>query len=286
MRTSALIPRREPSPGLPIPKPHVTSKFVLRIPAETVIAEFGPGQFEINLTHVADAAKACDQAILFKRVVRRVALRHGYRATFMAKVYGDQVGSGCHIHTSVLDANGANIFSSQDDDPSDTLLHAVAGCLDTAPDVTVLFAPHLNSYRRFAPGAFAPAQLNWGGDHRDVAIRLPETAGPGARLEHRLAGADANPYLLVAAVLAGMLHGMDAGHMPEPRVEDHAREVSGPRLTHDWLTAIESFEASAFVKEMFGPEYQSVYATCRRSEQAAAARAVTDFEYATYLARL
>lgn len=258
----------------------------LNIPAETVIAEYGPGQFEINLTHVADAARACDQAILFKRVVRSVAMRHGYRATFMAKVYGDQVGSGCHIHTSVLDADGKNVFSSDSDGPSDTLLHAVAGCLATAPDVTAIFAPHLNSYRRFAPGAFAPAQLNWGGDHRDVAVRLPEVSGQGARLEHRLAGADANPYLLVAAVLAGMLHGMEAGEKPQHQVPDHAVEVTGPRLTHDWLTAIEAFANSSFVADMFGAQYQSVYATCRRSEQAAAARAVTDFEYATYLSRI
>lgn len=258
----------------------------LNIPADTVIAEYGPGQFEINLNHVADAAKACDQAILFKRVVRSAALRHGYRATFMAKVYGDQVGSGCHIHTSVLDEDGNNIFASQSEQPSETLLHAVAGCLSTTPDVTALFAPHLNSYRRFAPGAFAPAQLNWGGDHRDVAIRLPEVQGAGARLEHRLAGADANPYLLVAAVLAGMLHGMDAEKTPEHRVEDHATDVTGPRLTHDWLSAIEVFASSAFIADMFGRDYQSVYATCRRSEQAAAARAVTDFEYATYLTRI
>ncbi len=258
----------------------------LNIPADTVIAEFGPGQFEINLMHVADAAKACDHAILFKRIVHSVALRHGYRATFMAKVYGDQPGSGCHIHASVLDSNGMNIFASNTSEASDTLMHAVGGCLTTARDVTALFAPHLNSYRRFAPGAFAPSQLNWGGDHRDVAIRIPEVQGPGARLEHRLAGADTNPYLLVAAVLGGMLHGMDAKILPEHRVKDHATKVSGPRLSHDWLTAIEEFAASDFVAEMFGHDYQSVYATCRRSECGTAMRAVTDFEFATYLPRL
>jgi glutamine synthetase len=258
----------------------------LNIPADTTISEFGPGQFEINLLHNNNAMSACDQAILFKRIVRRAAKQQGFRATFMAKVYGDKVGSGCHIHASMIDSKGDNIFAASGPEPSPNLLHAVAGCLATAPDITAIFAPHLNSYRRLAPGAFAPAQLNWGGDHRGVAIRLPEIAGPAARMEHRLAGADVNPYLHVAAVLAGMLHGLDTKDLPAHRVADGATEICGPRLTHDWLTAIEDFASSEFVKKTFGAQYQNVYAHCRRAEHAAASRVVTDFEYATYLHRL
>ncbi|MEL6289229.1 MAG: glutamine synthetase family protein [Pseudomonadota bacterium] len=256
------------------------------LPIDGMIAEYGPGQFEINLKHCDDAARSADHAVLFRYTVREAARRHGLHATFMAKPYGDQVGSGCHVHASIVDDAGENIFSAAGSEASARLQHAIGGCLATAPALTAIFAPHLNSYRRYVPGAFAPAQCNWAHDHRDAAIRVPETTGPGARLEHRLAGADVNPYLLSAAVLGGMLHGIENEINPGPRVADHAREIAGERLTCDWSTAIEQFAASDIAGTLFGEEYRNVYAAGRRSELAAALAHVTDFEYATYLPRI
>ena len=132
----------------------------------------------------------------------------------------------------------------------------------------------------------SPVQLNWGRDHRGLALRLPEVSGPGARLEHRIAGADVNPYLILSGVLAGMLHGLENELVPGEPIPDGARDVTGPRLTHDWLSAIEGFAASDFVRETFGEAYQNVYSVCRRAEHAASASVVTDFEYETYLNRL
>ncbi|MEO0619085.1 MAG: glutamine synthetase family protein [Pseudomonadota bacterium] len=259
---------------------------VAGVPTDGVIAEYGPGQFELNLRHCDDAARAADHAVLLRHVVRQVAPTHGLHATFMAKPYGDQVGSGCHLHVSVVDAAGENLFSSGSNVVSERLKQAIGGVLETAPDLTAIFAPHLNSYRRFAPGAFAPAQCNWALDHRDAAVRVPETTGTAARLEHRLAGADANPYLLTAAVLGGMLHGLENAIAPPEPIKPHALHVTGPRLTQQWLSAIEVFEGSDVAQEIFGARYRDVYAAGRRSEFDRSMASVTDFEYATYLTRI
>ena len=251
---------------------------------DTLIAEYGAGQFEINFHHTDDVLAAADTALLFKRLVIGIVDKHGMEATFMAKPYADQPGNGMHVHASVIDGSGNNIFSA-DEGVSPKLRAAVGGVLETMRDMQAIFAPHMNSYRRFQPGGFAPCAPNWGLDHRGAAIRLPETAGKGARLEHRISGADVNSYLVVAAILAGIRHGLhNDSPVPAPLDEDEASDAEP--LTHDWITAVEIFEASDFAAEVFGDYYRHVYSMVRRDEIKELTNIITAAEYRYYLSRL
>ncbi len=251
---------------------------------DTLIAEYGAGQFEINFHHTDDVLGAADTALLFKRLVIGVVDKHRMEATFMAKPYADQPGNGMHVHASVIDDAGNNIFSA-DEGVSAKLRAAVGGVLDTMRDMQAIFAPHMNSYRRFQPGSFAPCAPNWGLDHRGAAIRLPETAGKGARLEHRISGADVNAYLVVAAILAGILHGLHNDcPVPAPLDDDGASDAEP--LTHDWITAVEVFETSDFAAEVFGDHYRHVYSMVRRDEIKELTNIITAVEYRYYLSRL
>ncbi len=256
----------------------------LDIPADTVTAELGPGQFEINFRHVPDALAAADHATLFKRVVWGSAVRHGLEATFMPKPYGLEAGSGMHIHISVVDSEGRNIFASSDDKPSQILLNAIGGVLSSMRELQAIFAPHYNSYRRFAPGSYAPTVPDWGLDNRNTSVRVPEIAGQGARLEHRVSGSDANPYLALAGVLGGMFLGLrdrlDPGFPAE--------EGGQPRhkLYSTWNRAVEGFARSAAAADIYGRDYRRVYTACRRAEIKTMSERVTDVEYCTYLDRI
>lgn len=253
---------------------------------DTLIAEYGPGQFEVNFHHTDNVLDAADTALLFKRMVLAIVDKHGFEATFMAKPYADEPGSGMHVHASVLDAKGKNIFASTvEDEVSDTLKKAVAGTLATMRDAQAIFAPHMNSYRRFQPNSFAPSAPDWGVDHRGAGIRLPEVNGMGARLEHRISGADVNPYLVLAAVLGGMLYGLENDcPLPLPLDDDNSSESEV--LTHDWTTAVEYFAGSDFIADIFGEDYRHIYAAVRRDEIGALASIITSVEYRYYLSRL
>ncbi|HEV7631985.1 MAG TPA: glutamine synthetase family protein, partial [Steroidobacteraceae bacterium] len=174
------------------------------VPATTALAEYGPGQFEVNLAHGPDALAACDQAVRFRRIVRSVARRHGRDATFMAKPYRDMAGSGLHVHISLLDREGHNVFADPRPEGSDALRQAIAGCLATMADGMAVFAPHANSWRRFRPDAYVPVTADWSINNRGTALRVPLSDAANRRLEHRVAGADANIYLVVAWILAGV----------------------------------------------------------------------------------
>ncbi len=255
----------------------------LGAPAEAATAEFGPGQFEINLGHVADPLAAADYAILLRRAIRGVARAHGMDACFMAKPYGDQSGSGQHFHLSLIDGDGRNLFDAGEAaGPAPLLRAAVGGLIETMAESTLAFAPHLNSYRRLRPGAYAPCVAAWGLDHRGVAIRCPALRGPGARLEHRVAGADANPYVALTAILAGVLHGIRRDCDPGEPV-DHDRELRGAQLPAHWHAAIAAFETSPFIREAFGAEFARCYALMKRQELDRLLGRVTDAEYDTYL---
>ena len=253
---------------------------------DTLIAEYGPGQFEINFHHTDDALKAADDALVFRRLVRGVARAHGMEATFMAKPYGDHPGNGMHAHISLLDAGGRNVFDDGDTGPSAMLKQAVAGTLATMADLQAVFAPHMNSYRRFQPNSFAPHAPDWGLDNRAAAIRLPEVTGPGARLEHRICGADVNPYLALAAILSGMLYGLESPDLPLPLPLDDPDGSHAPPLTADWATAVETFAASDFAADVFGADYRAIYTAVRRDEIAQLTTAISQIEYRTYLGRL
>lgn len=255
----------------------------LGIPADTVTAENGPGQFEINFHHVPDALQAADHAMLFRRVVWGCALKHDLEATFMAKPYGSEAGSGMHVHISVLDIEGNNIFSG-DGEVNQHLRHAIGGALDTMQDFQAIFAPHYNSYRRFQPGGYAPTSANWGVDNRSTSVRIPAFEGPAARLEHRISGSDVNPYLAITAILGGILMGLERKIDPG-KSQDEGGEAS-QRLYRNWSRAVEAFARSSVAANVFGKDYRRVYAACRRAEIREMAELVTDVEYRTYLSRI
>lgn len=252
------------------------------IPVDTLITECGASQYEINLHHQADAVSACDHGSLLRRAIRAVARRHDQLATFMAKPFAEEVGNGMHIHFSLLDSSGNNVFVGDDERGSATLRHAVAGCLATMNDSMAIFAPSINSYRRLSPGSFAPIAANWGYENRTTALRIPAGDSSAIRIEHRLPGADGNLYLVVAAILAGALYGIENQLEPEPPVEGEA-QVEQPTLCYHWYDALNAFEQSAFVKEYLGEEFAALYIACKRGEKAEFDRRVTRLEYDAYL---
>jgi glutamine synthetase len=254
---------------------------VQNVPADTVVRENGPGQYEVNLNHVNDPLLAADHAFLLKRIVKGVAKKHGWDATFMAKPYGDLAGSGMHAHISVLDKDGRNIMAHDSGAPSDRLLHAVGGMMNTMADAMLLLAPHANSYRRLCPGTHAPTNITWGMDNRTAAIRVI-TAGKNTRIEHRVAGADCNPYLAVAGILAGLLHGLENKIDPGPAITGEEREGHAS-LPFNWDDAIDAFDASSVMATYLGAEYQDLFSATKAQEQAEFRKRVTDVEYDAYL---
>jgi len=257
----------------------------LGAPAETAICEFGAGQFEINLRHRPSALEAADHAIMLKRAIRGVSRRHGLDSTFMAKPYGELAGSGLHMHLSFVDAEGRNLFDAGPDAvaPNDTMRHAIAGVLEAMGESMGVFAPHFNSYRRFAPGSYAPLAAAWGLDNRGTAIRTPEITGKGARFEHRVAGADANPYLVTAIILDAALDGLERRSEPPAPIRGEARKGEGRDLPLDWDWALEVFEASQRMRRTLGEELHRIFAAMKRQEQATMFERVTDAEFDAYL---
>ncbi|NNC23293.1 glutamine synthetase [Salinisphaera sp. USBA-960] len=252
------------------------------LPIDTLIAEQSEGQYEINLEHVDDAMQAADQALLLKRTIKACAHQHGLAASFMAKPFGMSAGNGMHVHISVLDDNQDNVFS-KDSEPTECLMQSVAGLLNTMADATALFAPHANSYRRFQAGSHVPMAPSWGWDNRTTALRLPLATPAATRIEHRVAGADANPYLVLAAVLAGIEHGLDHGALPSPETHGNAYDQHAPSLPDDWSVALARFEQSAFITDYIGATYQSWFAACKRQERDQLKCEVPTSEYAAYL---
>jgi glutamine synthetase len=255
----------------------------LGAPAETVICEFGAGQFEMNLRHVDDPLAAADNLIGLKRAVRGVARGHGLDATFMPKPYGDMAGSGMHIHLSLVDKNGVNVFDGKGQGPNPPIRHAVAGLLSAMADCMMIFAPHHNSYRRFVRGSYAPVVAAWGLDNRSVPVRMPEINGPGARVEHRVSGSDVNPYLLAASVLAAALDGIERGAEPPSPVGQEADDEDGDPLPLSWTMAEQQFSESEFVARWMGEEFRHVYGAMKRQERATLLGRVSDVEYGAYL---
>jgi glutamine synthetase len=252
------------------------------IPADTAVAEYAPGQFEINLKHRDDALLACDDAIYLKRAIKAVAQQQGLQASFMAKPLVDQAGSGLHIHASVLDKDGNNIFACTPDQPAEALKHAIGGLQRSAQDCLLLFAPNANSYRRFVLNAFVPLNTVWGFNNRTVAMRIPHSDEKNTRIEHRIAGADANVYLAAAAVLAGMLDGIEHGYDPGAPIVGNAYEQTEIRTPY-WRDAIRDFMASDFITTQFGERFRHIYGQQKLKELHSFHREVTTLEYDWYL---
>jgi glutamine synthetase len=250
-----------------------------RLPIDTLIKESAPSQYEINLYHCADALLAADQAVMLQRVIRGVAGRHGLKATFMAKPFGDLAGNGMHLHCSLLDEKGSNVFDDATGRGTDLLRQAIAGCLETMGDAMVLFAPNLNSYRRFRRGTHAPLAPSWGYENRTVAVRVPADAPVATRLEHRVAGADAHPHLAIAALLAGMLCGIENSLQAPAPLEGNAYEQLPPSLPRYWPDALARFAGSDFIGDYLGRDFQRVYTLLKEQEMDEFDRQVTPLEY-------
>jgi glutamine synthetase len=255
----------------------------LGAPSETAICEFGAGQFEMNLAHVEDPLAAADHMVALKRAIRGAARAHGFDATFMAKPYGNMAGSGMHLHLSLADATGRNLFQGNPGEANPLLRKVLGGLQARMAECLLIFAPHQNSYRRFMPGSYAPMVAAWGYDNRGVALRVPETSGKGARFEHRVAGSDANPYLVTAAVLAGALDGIDRGTQAGEPMQSEASPGDGAALPLSWAMAEQRFAASDFVAEWLGSEFRRVFSAMKRQERATLLARVSDVEYAAYL---
>lgn len=219
------------------------------IPAQAAISEGGAGQFEINLNH-GPAMKAADDAWLFKTLVRGLARKHGMAATFMAKPFAKDVGNGMHLHFSVLDGDGKNIFDDGGPNGTPVLHHAIAGCLEAMADSALIFAPHANSYARMTPGAHAPTSICWAHENRTAAIRIPGGDTAARRIEHRVAGGDVNPYLMLAIVLGAALIGIEDGHMPPPAITGNAYDQNLPQLPTSWAKAIDMFGTSDIIRRI------------------------------------
>ena len=258
------------------------------IPADTVISEYAAGQFEINLLHVDDPVLACDHAVLLKRVIKAAAKRHGLVACFMAKPFADEAGDGLHIHMSLVDRNGKNYFSQDRDSLSQPpfsarLRHAVGGLLKTMADATAIFAPTANSYRRLLPETFAPVDTNWGFNHRDVAIRIPQSDSKNLRFEHRVAGADANPYLVTAAVCAGVHYGLRNKCDPGRMVQQGEMLTLKTRIPDRWEAALDKFKRSKILPDYLGADYCKYYELNRRAESRQFHNMISPLDFDWYL---
>lgn len=253
------------------------------ITLETLVSENGPGQFEVTLKYNTDVLRMADNATLFKRTIKEISRKHGLLATFMAKPYGQCAGSGMHVHLSVLDAMGRNIFAGTPARGALQLYHAVGGIIHAMPDTMLTLAPHANSYRRFAPNVHAPTYGDWGHDNRMAALRVITADPVAARVEHRVAGADCNPYLSFASLLGSALLGLEQKADPGPETIGLTRSADAPPLPIAWSTAVDRFAASPVIAGIFGPEFQRLYTACKRQEISEMRKRISDVEYDAYL---
>jgi glutamine synthetase len=257
------------------------------IPAETAISEYAPGQFEITLTHRNDALRAIDETVMYKRAVKGVAMQFDMTACFMAKPFSERAGSGLHLHASLANTGGVNLFAGDDPHAHPLLRHAVGGLLHTMHEAFVLFAPNGNSYRRFRSNSYAPTLPTWGWNNRTVSVRIPRGSAASRHIEHRVCGADANPYLVAAAVLAGMHCGITREIDPgEPMSGDGYRIADSGAfkpMPKTWSAALDAMEASDFVADYLGEGFRKVYLAIKRREADRFASEVTALDYDWYL---
>ncbi|ESZ09573.1 glutamine synthetase family protein [Mesorhizobium sp. L48C026A00] len=251
------------------------------LPVETLISEYAPGQYELTLHHRDNGLRAADDLVMLKRLVRGLALRHGMRANFMAKPFANRAGSGMHLHASLADKTGRNLFGDAGDELAPMLRHAIAGVQQSMADSMLVFAPNLNSWRRFTRNSYAPTAPTWGRNNRSVAIRVPAGSPANRHLEHRSPSVDANPYLVAATVLAGMRHGIENKLEPDGEASsyDTAQTVV---LPCDWRSAIDRAAGSDFIKSALGERLASVFVALKRAECDRFAAEVTAEEFAYY----
>nr|WP_234455029.1 glutamine synthetase family protein [Thermohalobaculum xanthum] len=249
----------------------------LGLEIDTIIQEAGAAQLEVNLRH-GDPLELADQVFLFKRLIREAALRCGCYATFMAKPMEEQPGSAMHIHQSVVvKATGENLFSTPEGAPSDAFRHFIGGQQAYLKAACCLMAPYVNSYRRLVPGITAPINLDWGRDNRTTGLRVPISPPAARRVENRVVGADANPYLAIAGTLAAGLLGMIQG--VEPRDEVRSDSYERPReLPYGLLDAVEQFKRCDPLRDALGKGFSDLYAAVKEHEYEEFMRVISPWE--------
>jgi glutamine synthetase len=246
--------------------------------------EFSPGQFEINLGH-SDMADAADRSFRLKSAVQEIARQQDLLATFMAKPFNDEGGSGFHVHASLNDERGINIFAEPDapDGISATGRHAIGGVLRHARALSALLNPTVNSYKRFGPDTLAPWLIDWGLDNRSAMVRIPPERGPGARMEIRLGDATANPYLGIAAIGAAVYLGIKDKVEPPPKLEGYGYDPASAEMLPARLSdALDALEADADLCDVLGRYFVGSFLAYKRNEIERFERFVTDWEFREY----
>ncbi len=246
------------------------------IEIDTISQEMGPAQFELNFLH-GHAVDLADQVFLFKRTVREAAIKHGMRATFLAKPMAGEAGSALHIHQSIVDKQGNNIFSMPDGSASELFYGFIGGLQRYMNDAMLMFAPYINSYRRFMDPDSSPVNLAWGVDNRTVGLRIPDATPDARRIENRLAGSDVNPYLVIAASLAcgylGMVEGLEAS---EPTEGSAYGEDYG--LHKHISSAVDALEESNAMRSMLGDSFVDLYTLLKDAEYLEFQEIITPYE--------
>lgn len=253
------------------------------VPTGAISAEYAPGQFEINLRHVDDPLAAADDCVLFKRAVKGVARKYDMQATFMAKPYPEEAGNGMHLHVSLFDESGRNVLDDGEGGISETFRNALGGILETLPEAMAFLAPNLNSYRRYQPNIYVPIRRSWAEENRSVALRVPLGKGSAKRVEHRVSGADANPYLALASVLAGMHHGIANQVDPGPQAEGNAGTSFDPGLPMRPRRALDRLKRGKILRDYLGKDYVDLYVEAKDAEYETFEAAITPQEYQWYL---
>lgn len=255
----------------------------LGLPLESLISEYAAGQYELTIRY-RDLLRAADDVIIAKRLIRSAARRFGMEACFMAKPFGQQAGSGMHLHLSLASSAGDNLFGDQPDGSlSPLMLQAIGGIRQTVGDTMLVLAPYLNSWRRFASVSYSPASDDWGVENRMVALRVPGSPGKGRHFEHRVAGVDANPYLVAAVTLAGALQGIKTKADPGPAVEpgdDNQKRANS--LPNSWQNAIQRAGQSDFLREALGQTLHHGFVAVKQAEYERLALEVTEAEWDLY----
>ncbi|HEY6935009.1 MAG TPA: glutamine synthetase family protein [Marmoricola sp.] len=243
---------------------------------ESAKGECNLGQHEIGFLY-NEAMVTADNHAVYKTVAKEIAAQHGKAITFMAKV-NEREGSSCHVHMSLRGTDGSLVFWDEANGCRSALYdHFVAGVLSTMADFTLFYAPNINSYKRYADSSFAPTTIGWGTDNRTCAVRLVGR-GAAARMENRLPGSDVNPYLALAAMVAGGLHGIEQELVLEPELVGNAYTSGRPRVPHTLHQAREAFTGSKVVRSLLGDEVTDHYTNMADVELAAYDAAVTDWE--------
>ena len=247
-----------------------------RINIDTISQEMGPAQFELNFLH-GDALELADQVFLFKRTVREAAINHKMHATFLAKPMSEDAGSALHIHQSIVDAKGKNVFSDDKGEATDLFYGFLGGLQKYMNEALLIFAPYVNSYRRLASPSSSPVNLAWAIDNRTVGLRVPDSPPEARRIENRLAGSDVNPYLVIAASLACGYLGMVEGLKPTAATEGSAYGDDHSLHRHVY-SAIEAMRNSKAMRSMLGDAFVDLYVALKDDEYKEFQEIITPYE--------